>query len=248
MLLRIKQNVTWKWFLYGAMVVQVASAIGTTVTIFTECKPFQSLWDPTIPGGYCSLIEIKESMYVNLSVNLIEDLIFSLLPLTFIRMMHVPLREKLVLTVVMGMGLLASAATIVRLTLIKGYGVGGDFSWDNSDMAMWAHLECNIGIAAACIPCLKSPFEKVLRRVGLLSPRDSTAAYRNQKYLPHSENVEMQSWCGSMQQGPRRAKPPYAHSQESILEEPNAGFTAVDHGIMKTTEVHLSSRAAEVED
>jgi hypothetical protein len=163
-------------------------------------------------------------------------------------MMHVPLREKLVLTVVMGMGLLASAATVVRLTLIKNYGVGGDFSWDNSDMAMWAHLECDIGIAAACIPCLKSPFEKVLRRVGLLSPRDLTAAYCNQKYLPHSENVEMQSWCGSVQQGPRRAKPPYAHSQESILEEPSAGFTTMNHGIMKTTEVHLSSRAAEVED
>ena len=66
MLLRIKRNATWKWFLYGAMTVQVASAIGTTVTLFTECKPFQTLWDPTIPGGYCSLIEIKESMYVNL--------------------------------------------------------------------------------------------------------------------------------------------------------------------------------------
>ena len=66
MLLRIKQNATWKWFLYGAMAVQVASATGTTVTLFTECKPFQTLWDPTIPGGYCSLNQIKESMYVNL--------------------------------------------------------------------------------------------------------------------------------------------------------------------------------------
>jgi len=160
--------------------------------------------------------------------------------------MHVPLRQKLVLTVVMGMGLLASAATAVRLTLIKDYGMGGDFSWDNSPMAMWAHLECDIGIAAACIPCLKSPFEKALRRVGLLSSRDSAAVYRNHKYLPHSENVQMQSWCGSMHQGPRRVKPPYAHSQESILEEPRASFTALDHGIMKTTEVHLSSRTAEV--
>ena len=162
--------------------------------------------------------------------------------------MHVPLREKLVLTIVMGMGLLASAATVARLTLIKDYGVGGDFSWDNSAMAMWAHLECDIGIAAACIPCLKSPFEKVLRRVGLLSPRELSAVYRNQKYLPHSENVQMQSWCGSMRQGSRRAKPPYAHSQESILQERDASFTALDHGIMKTTEVHQSSRAAEVED
>ena len=161
-------------------------------------------------------------------------------------MMHVPLREKLVLTIVMGMGLLASAATVARLTLIKGYGVGGDFSWDNSPMAMWAHLECDIGIAAACIPCLKSPFEKVLRRAGLLSPRDSTAVYRNHKYLPHSENMQMQSWRGSMHQGSQRAKPPYAHSQESILEERRASFTALDHGIMKTTEVRLSSRAIEM--
>ncbi|OCL08819.1 hypothetical protein AOQ84DRAFT_259794, partial [Glonium stellatum] len=88
------------------------------------------------------------------AVNLVEDLVFSLLPLTFIRMMRVPMREKVIFTILMAMGLVASATAVVRLTLIKGYGVNSDFSWDNSAIVMWAHLECYLGITAACIPCL----------------------------------------------------------------------------------------------
>ncbi|OCL01748.1 hypothetical protein AOQ84DRAFT_306095, partial [Glonium stellatum] len=51
--LRIKQTTTWRWFLYEAIAAQIASAIGATVTIFTQCKPLQALWDTTIPGSQC---------------------------------------------------------------------------------------------------------------------------------------------------------------------------------------------------
>jgi hypothetical protein len=37
------------------------------------------------------------------------------------------------------------------------------------DLAIWNVVEAQTGIIAACIPCLKSPCERVLRRFGLLS-------------------------------------------------------------------------------
>lgn len=37
--------------------------------------------------------------------------------------------------------------------------------------SMWAKLEELVGIIGACLPCLKSPAENVLRRLGVISDR-----------------------------------------------------------------------------
>jgi hypothetical protein len=75
--------------------------------------------------------------------------------------------EKIVLSILMSMGLLASGAAIAKLvfsTRTNTY----DISWTLSDAILCCWLEITLGIIAACIPCLKGLSENQMRRFGLL--------------------------------------------------------------------------------
>jgi hypothetical protein len=75
----------------------------------------------------------------------------------------------MVIVGLMGLGLFATAASVVKIFLIKSYANSTDPLWDIVSLGLWGYVEQFAGLIAACVPCLKAPFERFLRRVGLLS-------------------------------------------------------------------------------
>lgn len=171
MLLRIKHTRPWRIFLWAMVAVQILSCLASLIFQLVQCIPLGYMWDPVHhPDAECvELQSMYVSLYVNSGISITTDLIFALVPISFIRTMHCPLREKLVLSCLMGLGVFAAAASIVKTTLVKDYGSTGDSLWDAIDLTLWSVLEEQTGIIAACIPCLKSPFERTLHRLGVLS-------------------------------------------------------------------------------
>jgi hypothetical protein len=94
--------------------------------------------------------------------------------LTFIFKLNRPLREKVILAGLMGLGLFASGAAVVKLLLTKKYVTGPDPLWDMFDLGIWAMVELFVGIYAASIPCLRAPFEAFLRKMGILTVWEKT--------------------------------------------------------------------------
>ena len=70
--------------------------------------------------------------------------------MTFIFGILRPLREKVLLAVMMGMGLLASAASIAKTFRAKDYGATGDVLMDSVQLTIWSILESQL----ACVPIL----------------------------------------------------------------------------------------------
>lgn len=68
--------------------------------------------------------------------------------MTFILGIFRPLREKVTLTVIMGIGLLASAASIAKTFRAKDYGATGDTLTDSVQLTVWSILESQL----ACVP------------------------------------------------------------------------------------------------
>jgi hypothetical protein len=124
-----------------------------------------------------------------------SDVVLSLLPLTFIVRLNRPLRDKIVIVCLMGLGLFASATAIVKMALVKDYLISQDPLWDSVSLGLWGYVEQYVGILAACIPTLKAPFEKLLRKVGMLSTQDKSQGsktkdrYRNTAEGERSENT-----------------------------------------------------------
>jgi rhodopsin domain-containing protein len=104
---------------------------------------------------------------------LFTDAIFAAIPLFFIRKLNIPLREKIVLGVLMALGLFCTTATIPKLLSMGQYASNPDYSWFGADLLMWSMIEVYIGIIAACIPTLRRLFESILRNYGLLSSHRS---------------------------------------------------------------------------
>jgi hypothetical protein len=69
------------------------------------------------------------------AIFIITDLACALLPLVFISNIRRPMREKATLGVLMGLGLIASACGIAKISLVKSYLLTQDPIWDMAPLA-----------------------------------------------------------------------------------------------------------------
>jgi hypothetical protein len=103
------------------------------------------------------------------AIFLVTDVLFSLLPIVIIRKIRRPLREKIVVCFLMGLGLVASGAVISKILSLRSFGTNPDVTWINGNVAMWGMVELFLAISATSIPVLKHMAERMLKRMGLLS-------------------------------------------------------------------------------
>jgi len=178
MLLRLLRGKYWKRFLYVIIAVQVVMAVFVTLMQTTRCVPIKGLWDPAITDKKCwSEHAFRVSLSFTSVVTILTDVILSLIPLTFILNIKRPLRERLMIVLLMGLGMFASAASIAKTVVIQSYteSAGPDNAMlSGMKIALWSAVEEQVGIIAACLPCLKSLFHRILRRLGLTTMAGTT--------------------------------------------------------------------------
>jgi hypothetical protein len=94
------------------------------------------------------------------------------MPITFLRTMNKPRVEKLLIGFLMALGLMASAAVIIKSVYgALNINAGTDVLPKALYISLWAKLEELLGLIAACAPALKSPAERLLRHLGLLGDK-----------------------------------------------------------------------------
>ncbi|KAH6880793.1 hypothetical protein B0T10DRAFT_411920, partial [Thelonectria olida] len=187
LLIRIQHsNRLWVFFLYGMVIIQVL--IGITINTFQLllCKPLAAVWDKTIPNYVCIPGVVQTSIYVTAILTILTDVILSLLPLTFIRHVWRSVWERIAIVFIMGLGLVASCASIYKMTLIYNYHITGDTLFCIVGLSFWSILEIQLAIIAACIPCLKQLFERTLNSLGLILTR--TTECNRQGYVNHKDS------------------------------------------------------------
>lgn len=97
-------------------------------------------------------------------------------------------RQKSSLICILGLGIFATAAAIVRFTYLNNYGLTGDWLWDSRNITIWTVTECNIGIVAGNLPCLKPIFRTILGSTYGPSSRKTSQPYGSRQYGPSSKH------------------------------------------------------------
>ncbi|KAF2175831.1 hypothetical protein K469DRAFT_679398 [Zopfia rhizophila CBS 207.26] len=253
LLARFRDSLKWKVFLYGMIVLQIVASICATVMQTLLCRPLAAWWDPpNYPNAKCFSYTVgRVNLYINSAIVIATDFIFAMLPFTFILKIHRSLREKIIILILMSMGLLASAASGVKISFFKTYATTSDKTWVGSHIYLWVVIEETAATTAACIPCLKGPFNRVLRRTGLLLSgfSSTTAGYHHSAY--DGEESHQLSKVGT--KGTIRLEHgsgAYARSDESILRDersdeldeselchPDPG----ENGIVRITEISIQT-------
>ena len=98
----------------------------------------------------------------------LTDTIFAILPLFIVWKLQRPRREKVNLALLMGLGIVCSAAVIPKFASLHRFKSNEDSSWKEAELILWSVIEAFLGIIAASIPALKSVLEARLAKARLL--------------------------------------------------------------------------------
>jgi hypothetical protein len=110
-------------------------------------------------------------MITNISGVLVTiDVVLALMPIHLIRTLHRSTRERILICCLMATGLVAAAIAAYRIG-ISDKTFAGDLLSSTVSMSMWCMLEVLLGIIAACLPPLKAPTERLLRRLRIMEGR-----------------------------------------------------------------------------
>jgi len=180
MLLRFQRARGWTWFLYSVVGLQIVTAVYVTIMQSTRCVPMRDLWDPTVTDKHCwSVDAFKVSMTVTSVLVILTDVIYATIPLTFIHHIRRSARDRFIIGFLLSLGLFASAASIVKTVMVRRYDQANDPAGAGMTLALWASIEAQVGIIAACIPCLRGPFIRLLGRLGVSAEYSGSATDNN---------------------------------------------------------------------
>ncbi|KAI1808721.1 hypothetical protein F4811DRAFT_500483 [Daldinia bambusicola] len=160
-LFRISPSLFYRRVLQGTMVFLVVYTLVCFMTLVLQCKNLAVLWDNRIETTCLSQPTLQGLSYANSAVNIVTDLFFALLPIPMLWNVQINSRTKASLICVLGLGIFACAAAIIKAAFITNYGKSGDFLWDSANLTIWIATETNTGIIAACLPCIKPMFKTI---------------------------------------------------------------------------------------
>ncbi|KAK3312739.1 hypothetical protein B0H66DRAFT_484625 [Apodospora peruviana] len=251
MLLRLERERFQKRFLWIMIWLQLIVCVYNTLSTVLQCIPLKAAWDlmGLITDAKCWSSEaIRINSICISSFNIVTDVIFALMPVTFLKKLQIPLRERIIIGLLMGLGIFASAASIVKAVVAANFGKTDDPNREGINMGTWSIVEEQVAFVAACVPCLRSPFQSVLRKMGLVSTQGHTGA-KPTAGDGYDRMGPSKGMTGRSQQAIQlKAMMSLSHdaqSEDSIL--PPAAPAATAHiparngEIWRTTEVHLDS-------
>ena len=137
-----------------------------------SCTPVEKFYEPKLPGTCISLIP-PDIAWGAMSV--ISDLAIAVLPIPIIVRMKMTSRDKLLISLVFLVGLIAFAVALVRWILATIDLTSDDRTWKAGLSFLFCVLEVNTGIICACLPALK-PLTRLARERSRSSRRKSIVA------------------------------------------------------------------------
>lgn len=169
LLLRFQQDRPWRMFLYVLIGLLAIVAIGSSVFAIVECVPLAAVWDPAHHVGAKCIGPRRIRVVSNFvgGFSIATDVVLSLFPLTFLVNLRRPAIEKVLISILMAVGLTASAASITKAVYIRKWVNDPDSMFFGFTISTLTATEMLIGATAACLPCLKSTVQQFLIKCGV---------------------------------------------------------------------------------
>lgn len=122
-MLRIITEKHLRIILWISLVASVASAMVGFISVVALCKPIQIYWDPAAEGWCAPMTIVTGMSYLVSAMSVVTDWTCSLLPCYVVWNLQMQPRLKASVCAVLALGIVASAATIVRLPYLRFYNV-----------------------------------------------------------------------------------------------------------------------------
>ncbi|BCS15161.1 hypothetical protein ALUC_70394A [Aspergillus luchuensis] len=194
------------WILWFIFALQIVINSVSVVTILVQCQDVDSLWDVHVSTTCWDPNVERIYGYVQCSINTASDLFLAVFPTYTFWSLSLKLRVKISLVVLMGFGLVAMVASIMRIVHLGSIAERGDPTAVTVQLTRWALAECYLVIITASMPCIRS---LVIASVRNISSGNRSRVVGSQYKIspPIPSRAEYSTWAD--------APPP--HSREYIL-------------------------------
>jgi len=180
LLLRFQQDRPWRMFLYVLIGLLIIVTIGSGVFAAVESVSLAAADSDPVHQAGAKCVGQSCPKAIRLLTNFLggfgiaTDIVLSLFPLTFLINLRRPAIEKALISVLMAVGLTASAASITKAVYTQKWVNNPDSMLLGFTICTLTATEMLIGSTAACLPCLKSTVQRVLVKCGVDFSFDSS--------------------------------------------------------------------------
>ncbi|KAF5640129.1 integral membrane protein PTH11 [Fusarium sp. NRRL 25303] len=136
------------------LAMAVICAMIVFISLFVLCKPLSATWNG---DGKCSPPSALAILACFVSASsILTDIICAALPALMLYKAQMKLATKVSISMVLGLGALASVATIIRMPFVLFYfHPNPDYLYRHCHVSLWSTVEAGIGIIAGSLPALR---------------------------------------------------------------------------------------------
>jgi hypothetical protein len=206
----------YEWAIYIVMAAVAIVMASTTFYEFFHCTPVRMNWK-AVEGGSCKAqANITGFSFALSAVSIFSDWFCAIMwkkapawanpdwlhrsPIPLLWAVQIDFRVKISIIALLGLGIFASTAAIVRLTVTVNLSATTDFLYYAMPVAAWAHAELALGVILANLSALRPLLEKLL---DLRSTMRSNSKKRSNDPKSDDRYVELEEGMKNRKSGSR---------------------------------------------
>ncbi|KAF4960569.1 hypothetical protein FSARC_10442 [Fusarium sarcochroum] len=121
-----------------------------------QCNPVEMQWDFRITDGTCvSADQIVAAAYAISVMTVVSDWLYALLPIPMLWSVKMTKQAKATVIVILGLGIFASVATLVRLRFLADLTDTEDILFAGTDAMVWTLIEPGVAIVASSLATIR---------------------------------------------------------------------------------------------
>ncbi|KAF5505162.1 hypothetical protein CGCS363_v004930 [Colletotrichum siamense] len=189
-LLRLSTSKVYNWIIYVSLaIITVWSTVIFFWNIF-QCSPVEAQWDYTILNSQCVSPNAVVAAAYSISVmTILSDWLYALIPIPLIWNVKMSKQAKATVIVILGLGIFASIATLIRLKFLADLSDLSDILFMGTDAMVWTLVEPGVAIVAS----------------SLVTIRPLLRAWRLNGFTSTDRTPGMSNMSGGMRSGPMRS-------------------------------------------
>ncbi|RHZ70902.1 hypothetical protein CDV55_106844 [Aspergillus turcosus] len=199
------QSMWQKWVVWVLIIFTALVNVLNSIFNFVQCDPVQGNWDPRVSAKCWAKKAQLKFAYFMCSENIAADAVLAIIPATFLFSMNISLRKKINLTILLGLGSMATICGIVKTIVLDSISNDTDFTWGLYAVTVWALSEVFVIITCGSAPALKPLWDRECEssehgnwfenyRIRHVHQARLRAASTPAKHKPKSESTSRALW------------------------------------------------------
>ncbi|OOQ88418.1 putative 60s ribosomal protein l36 protein [Penicillium brasilianum] len=177
-----RKNLFW-WGCMTVIALQCLWGMPCIILLNAQCRPHEAIWKFYLPSKCYSLPSV---MLTSASVQVVSDIAMFLLPQRIIWRLQMNWQKKIGISIIFGVGILASVAACLRLARTVDFARMADTMYLISPLLFWACAEMTCGFFIFSVPCLS----KIIIASGMPRKVKRALGFSGQSNGPSNENPD----------------------------------------------------------